>query len=89
MSVSSTGLLSWQVPADFPKSRVSLILSITDTSGQQLFQTDRLKVKGTSRQTETAPQPDSSPAKNVSTQNAEPVIATKPDREEPLTARKP
>lgn len=86
MSVSPSGLLSWQVPDDFPQSRVSLILSITDTSGQQIFQTDSLSVKGPLRQIR---QTHSVEPANAGAQSEKPLSARKPWNLEPLIAPKP
>jgi hypothetical protein len=44
MKVTSTGLLSWQVPADLAGSKVNVILSISDKTGQEIFHTFDLAI---------------------------------------------
>ena len=44
MSISPTGLLRWQVPADFAEPETDVILSIADKTGQEIFHTFKLSV---------------------------------------------
>ena len=46
MEVTPQGSLTWKVPADFAAGEQNVILSITDSSGQEIFQTFSLTVKG-------------------------------------------
>jgi hypothetical protein len=42
MTVGPTGILTWDVPADFPEVVASVILAIRDGAGQEVFQTFKL-----------------------------------------------
>jgi hypothetical protein len=45
MKVAADGSLSWPVPADCPTGENSIILTFSDASGQEIFQTFKLTVK--------------------------------------------
>ena len=46
MTVSSAGLVEWQVPADFAGEATTVIVSVSDSSGQEMFKTFTIKVGG-------------------------------------------
>jgi hypothetical protein len=39
MQISSNGKLSWQVPLEFAESEISVIISVRDAMGQEIFHT--------------------------------------------------
>jgi hypothetical protein len=44
MQVSGTGLITWKVPQDIAESKVSIILRITDETGQEVYHNFELKI---------------------------------------------
>ena len=45
MKVSPSGSLTWAVPRDFGEREVTVILTVRDAAGQEVFHTFRLAVK--------------------------------------------
>src|SRR5207248_9926601 len=45
MTVSSAGLVRWKVPADLADKDADVILSVSDTSGQEIFQTFKVNIQ--------------------------------------------
>ncbi len=46
MKISPDGRLSWDVPASFGEAEVTVIVTVSDASGQEIFHTFRIAVKG-------------------------------------------
>lgn len=44
MKVSPTGTVSWKVPADFKEAQVDVIMTISDSSGQEIFHTFKIAI---------------------------------------------
>ena len=45
MTISSTGKISWTVPDDFKDTKVNVIVSIKDSTGQSQYETFSLVAK--------------------------------------------
>lgn len=46
MTVSSSGTIEWEVPADFGENQVNVIASITDRSNQKIYQSYQIQLRG-------------------------------------------
>jgi hypothetical protein len=46
MSLNPTGLISWQVPQNFDGPETTVIVAITDNSGQEILHTFRIRIVG-------------------------------------------
>ena len=61
MSITSDGVLRWNVPAGFNESAVGVIVSIEDGSGQSLFHAFEIRLPAQP----TAPDPAGAPKTNI------------------------
>ena len=46
MTLGATGVIEWAVPANFPDQTASVIVAVSDASGQESYKTFTLKVDG-------------------------------------------
>lgn len=89
MTVSPDGKLAWAVPADFADGEVSVILTVSDASGQEVLHTLRIEVGGDRGVVAAAPGPKPDMPAAAPMPNVPPKADADPPANPPVAAAGP